>query len=110
MDECENKKYHDELKIRVRQLEAQLSEEKLKAQTELIAQEHRLGTKIDKLEAEIEKLKKQNEILKNSSEKVIKFNLTEALHKYGDSQKAENWACVVTLREALKQFDEVGEK
>lgn len=42
-----------------------------------------------------------------NAEKVIEMNLQHAQDQYGDRNKAENWACVVTLREGLKMLTEV---
>ncbi len=48
--------------------------------------------------------------LKEAMNKVIEYNLQQAHDKYGDRKKAESWACVVTLREALKKALQSNEK
>lgn len=35
-------------------------------------------------------------------EKIIEMNRQTALHKYGDSEKAESWGCVIVARESIK--------
>lgn len=60
----------------------------------------------DKVQARIEKLEQANRVMRGGIEKVIQMNLTEALHRYGKSEKAEDWSCVVVLRQALNQVKE----
>lgn len=53
-----------------------------------------------KVEAKIQ-LQQQNQKMREALEKIIDMNRTEALHRYGDPDKAENWACVKVARESL---------
>ena len=50
---------------------------------------------LDAIEAELERYRA-------AMEKVIEFNLQHAKDMCGDATKAEAWACVRTLREALR--------
>ena len=54
-------------------------------------------------EIDMRKAQGQVEILKKACEKVIEYNRQEALHRYGDAEKAESWGCVVTLRKAITE-------
>jgi hypothetical protein len=38
-------------------------------------------------------------------QEIIGFNRDEAGHRYGDSDKAENWACVKVARAAINDFE-----
>lgn len=41
--------------------------------------------------------------LLEAAEKVIEMNLQESQDRYGDRNKAENWACVRVLRAAISK-------
>ncbi|EBS2695444.1 hypothetical protein ZQ65_25665 [Salmonella enterica subsp. enterica serovar Newport] len=44
----------------------------------------------------------QRQRLHQAAEKVIAWNRQEAKDRYGDADKAESWACVRELRDAIK--------
>jgi hypothetical protein len=46
---------------------------------------------------------KDRDRYKVAMEKVVEMNLQHAQDQYGDRAKAESWACVTVLREALKE-------
>ena len=46
---------------------------------------------------------KQIEQLRAAALRVIEFNRQQAEDQYGDREKAEAWACVKVLREALAE-------
>jgi len=46
--------------------------------------------------------------LVEACEKVIEMNRQHAQDAYGDAEKAETWACVVTLRKALATYGREG--
>jgi len=55
----------------------------------------------DWTDPEIYKLRGRLLKLQSAAREVIIYQLTEARDRYGDATKAEQWACVITLRKAL---------
>lgn len=82
------------------------------AQAKIKELEFELNNKMEsfgykEMKARIEKLEQANRVMRGGIEKVIQMNLTEALHRYGKSEKAEDWSCVVVLRQALNQVKDI---
>lgn len=51
-----------------------------------------------------DRLRQQMKEIVEALEKIIAMNLQTAHDKYGDTSKAETWACVITARQALKTY------
>ena len=51
----------------------------------------------------------ENFHLVKALQKIIDFNRDQALHQYGDANKAENWGCVIVARAAIKDYGKTNE-
>jgi hypothetical protein len=53
----------------------------------------------------LRKMVADRDALLKAAEKVIEMNLQKAQDQYGDRNKAESWACVRVLREAIARME-----